>query len=124
MIKLLLSFGADPQREDNDGRRPVDDAVHHLHVYAESLAKDPHTRRRYLKCRAMLATTTVHKAAKEGDRQVDSYRRPRPSTAERPNKYGMTPFTLQQCKATTMCAKHFQTQVRIGTPTTIFGRRL
>ena len=94
VIKLLLSVGADPQCEDDDGKRPVDEAEHHLTAYAESLSKDPHTRRRYLKCRAMLMTTTVHTAAKDGDlnRVVYLCVEHDPTLLNSQNRYGMTPL--------------------------------
>ena len=122
VIKLLLSVGADPQREDNDGRKPVDDATHHLHIYAESLAKDPHTRRRYLKCRAMLATTTVHAAAKSGDldRVVFLCVDHDPMLLNAPNKYGMTPLHfaamqghLNLCKALSDAGANWHAQNNI-----------
>jgi len=108
VAKMLLRCGADTNAKDVDGAKPVDLVEKYIRTYLtkSSSAKqtnvkverpaqpvDPHARRRYRMCRALLSLTTVHRAAQIGDvDRVAFLVREYGDLLQATNKYGMTPL--------------------------------
>jgi hypothetical protein len=111
VAKYLLRLGASTDARDNDQAKPIDLVEMYINRYLtvknnSSNSKDkkvgkgethsvtdPHTYKRYRMCRAILSTTTIHTAAKEGDvDRVSFLIRERADLLNARNKYGMTPL--------------------------------
>ena len=89
VVKGLLRTGASTDARDVDQARPIDLVEKYIARYlvvgggggsgggsgggneedqnSSTVVTDPHAHKRYRKCRALLSTTTIHTAAKEGD---------------------------------------------------------
>ena len=97
IVKLLLRNGADTSVKDIDGERPIDLVEKYIDMYLttpkDNTPIDPHAKRRYRMCRALLSTTTIHSAAQEGDvDRVAFLVREYGDLLSATNKYGMTPL--------------------------------
>ena len=93
VAKYLLRKGASTDSRDNDKARPIDLVEKYIRTYLSGENVDVHAQKRYRMCRALMSTTTIHRAAKDGDvDRIAFLLREYPDLLNVTNMYGMTPL--------------------------------